>query len=89
MILGTVTGQLWAAHKCERLGGRKLLVVRPERGAYRSRADHVVAIDPLGAQVGQQVLVCIGAPGRWESGDTRTPVDASIAAIVDDVGWES
>jgi ethanolamine utilization protein EutN len=85
MILGRVTGQLWATQKAERLTGHKLLIVTPERGAYGMQADHVVAIDPVGAEVGQRVLVMIGAPGRHVAGDLRTPIDASIAAIVDDV----
>ena len=88
MILGRVTGQLWGTRKCGRLSGQKLLVVKPERGAYRPRADHLVAIDEVGAEIGQRVLVCIGAPGRWIAGDERTPVDAAVAAIVDEVTWE-
>ncbi len=88
MILGTVTGQLWATRKCARLTGHKLLVVRPDV-AYRPRADHLIAIDQVGAEVGQQVLVTIGAPGRWAAGDARTPVDAAVSAIVDRVQWEA
>ena len=42
-------------------------------------------IDPVGAQVGQDVVVCMGLPARWAAGDVRYPVEASIAAIVDSV----
>ncbi len=63
----------------------KLLLVRPEK-AYRHYADHVIASDDVGAEVGQRVLVCMGAPGRWIAGDIRTPINASIAAIVYEVG---
>jgi len=88
VILGKVMGHLWAAQKSERLTGHKLLLVRPER-AYRMRADHLVVIDQVGAEVGQQVIVTIGAPGRWQTGDTRTPIDAAVSAIVDQVQWEA
>ena len=84
MILGRVTGNLWATQKCERLVGKRLVVVKPEY-AYDHYADHVVAVDQVGAEVGQRVLVCMGAPGRWQAGDVRTPINASIAAIVDNL----
>ena len=84
MILGTVTGQVWATRKAGRLVGHKLLVVKPSR-SFRLGTDHVIAIDQVGAEVGQQVLVCMGAAGRWQTGDDRTPTDAAICAIVDGV----
>ena len=87
MILGTVSGNLWATRKCDRLVGKKLLMVRIDR-SYNHYADHVVAIDDVGAQVGERVVVCMGAPARWVAGDSRTPVNAAIAAIVDEVVTE-
>ncbi len=86
MILGRVIGQLWATRKCERLSGTKLLIVQP---LCWHRPEHdgnqLVAVDPVGAEVGQDVVVCMGLPARWALGDTRYPVEASIAAIVDGV----
>jgi len=87
MILGTVTGHLWGTRKSERLTGKKLLFVRLDR-SYAHYADHVVAIDDVGAEIGQQVIVCMGAPSRWVAGDSRTPVNAAVAAIVDHVVLE-
>ncbi len=84
MILGKVSGHLWATRKCQRLQAKKLLVVTLSK-SYRHYADHVIAVDDVGANVGDQVLVCMGAPARWTSGDRRTPVNAAIAAIVDEV----
>jgi ethanolamine utilization protein EutN len=86
MILGRVTGQVWATKKNPWLAGRKLLIVRPLTW-YNPDVDtgHVVCVDEVGAEIGQDVVVCLGAPGRWNLGDTRFPVEASIAAIVDQV----
>ena len=84
MILGTVTGHLWGARKSERLAGRRLVIVRPER-VFRYAADHVVAVDTLGAEVGQRVIVCLGLPARRSLGDDRSPVDAAVAGIVDQI----
>ena len=88
MILGTVTGHLWGTCKCERLVGKKLLYVRLDR-SYNHYADHVIAIDDVGAAIGQQVVVCMGAPSRWIAGDSRVPVNAAVAAIVDEVVVET
>lgn len=86
MILGRVVGQVWATRKNPWLEGKKLLVVRP-LAWYRPdhECGHVVAVDPVGAEVGQDVVICLGLPARWALGDIRHPVEASIAAIVDSV----
>lgn len=84
MILGRVTGHLWGARKVGQLTGRKLSLVRLER-AYRYAGDHVVCVDDVGAEIGQQVIVCLGAPARWRLGGENMPVDAAVAAIVDQV----
>ena len=86
MILGRVVGQLWATKKSARLAGRKLLIVQPLTWHLPDHdSDHIVAVDPVGAEIGQDVIVCMGLPARWAMGDTRYPVEASIAAIVDGV----
>lgn len=86
MILGRVVGQVWATKRNPRLSGQKLLLVRPLTWFRPDhRTDHLIAVDPVGAEVGQDVVVCLGLPARWALGDTRYPVEASIAAIVDAV----
>ncbi|HOC99449.1 MAG TPA: EutN/CcmL family microcompartment protein [Myxococcota bacterium] len=90
MILARVVGQVWATRKCRRLDGQKLLLVQPLCWHEPDhQTDHVVAVDPVGAEVGQDVVICMGTPARLALGDTRFPVEASVAAIVDDVEmWE-
>ena len=86
MILGRVMGQVWATRKNRWLEGRKLLIVRPLAWYRPDHAcDHVIAVDPVGAEVGEDVVVCLGLPARWALGDVRHPVEASVAAIVDRV----
>jgi ethanolamine utilization protein EutN len=85
MILGRLVGNVWATKKNPRLGNLKLGIVRPYFWYNPSHdVDHVIAVDQVGAEIGQDVLVCIGQPGRWVAGDYRCPVEASIMAIVDD-----
>ncbi len=86
MILGRIVGQVWATRKDARLESRRLVLVRP---LAWHRPDHdsdaIVAADPVGAEVGQDVVVCMGDPARRSLGDTRRPVEAAVAAIVDRV----
>ena len=86
MILGRVVGQVWATRKHARLERQKMLIIRPLCWYGPDHpTDHLVAVDPIGAEVGQDVVVCLGLPARWVLGDTRYPVEASVAAIVDRV----
>ena len=74
MILGTVTGNLWATKKCDALRGQTFLVV--EFGPHRA-----VAADLVGAGIGDRVLVTTGSGAR--AGDPNLPCDAAIVAILD------
>jgi ethanolamine utilization protein EutN len=86
MILGRLVGTVWATRKNPRLENLKLAIVRPYFWYNPSHeVDHVVAVDQVGAEVGQDVLVCVGQPGRWAAGDCRCPIEASVMAIVDEV----
>jgi ethanolamine utilization protein EutN len=94
MILGRVLGQVWATRRDPRLPPAKLLIVRPS-GIYEPAvggpafggrgfgSGHLVAIDDLDAGVGDQVVVCLGAPARASAGGNDVPVDAAIMAVVD------
>jgi ethanolamine utilization protein EutN len=84
LILGRVVGQVWAARKDARLGGTKLLVVRPH-GVYQPPFEtrHLLAVDDVDAGVGDDVVVCLGRPARVSAGGDDRPVDAAILGVVD------
>jgi ethanolamine utilization protein EutN len=90
VILGRVVGQVWAARKDARLGGAKLLVVRPH-GVYEPAlaTRHLVAFDDVDAGVGDEVVVALGRPARLAAGGHKGvddyPVDAAILGVVDRV----
>src|SRR5437773_12183578 len=84
MILGRVIGQVWATRRDPRLQRAKLLVVRPHaiyEPAFATR--HLVAIDDVDAGVGDDVVVCLGAPARASAGSNDMPVDAAVLGVVD------
>jgi ethanolamine utilization protein EutN len=94
MILGRVVGAVWATRRDPRLQRAKLLVVRPH-GLYEpgsgpvSGGRHLVATDEVDAGVGDEVVVCLGAPARWSAGGNDTPVDAAVLGVVDRVDFEA
>ena len=74
MIMGTVTGAVWATRKAACLQGQTFLVVNTLKGA-------VVAADYVGAGTGDKVLLVTGSVASKFS--MEAPVDAAIVAIVD------
>jgi ethanolamine utilization protein EutN len=89
MILGRVIGHVWAARRDPRLQRAKLLVVRPHaiyEPAFATR--HLVATDDVDAGVGDDVIVCLGAPARASLGSNDMPVDAAVLGVVDRVDFD-
>lgn len=84
MILGRVTGTVWATRKDARLQSYKLLLIRPYF-YYNPTHDteQLVAVDRLDAGVGDDVVVCLGSPARWSLGAVNLPVDAAVMGVVD------
>ncbi|HTF86899.1 MAG TPA: EutN/CcmL family microcompartment protein [Planctomycetota bacterium] len=88
MFLGRVVGEVWATKKSADLVGKRLLVVealdeRREPGA--TKVTPVVAADPLGAALGQHVIVAFGKAARVAYGaDGDFAFEAAIVGIVDD-----
>jgi microcompartment protein CcmK/EutM len=83
MNLGTVTGTLVASRKEPMLDGLPLLVVRrlDERG--EAAGGYVIAVDAVGAGVGEVVLYASGSSARQTAVTRDKPCDAVIMAIVD------
>ncbi len=83
MILARVIGTVWATRKDEKLHGLKLQIVRPVTLDYEDREGFLVAVDAVGAGVGEIVLVVQGSSARQTKITENKPVDAAIMAIVD------
>ena len=83
MTLGKVIGTVWATRKDDQLVGMKLQLVQEldVDGTLKSR--FVVAVDSVGAGVGETVLFAQGSSARQTDLTRDKPVDAVITAIVD------
>ncbi|NTV46955.1 MAG: EutN/CcmL family microcompartment protein [Chlorobiales bacterium] len=85
MTLGKVIGTLWATRKDEGLVGLKLQIVRYLNLDYSPKDSFVVAVDSVGAGVGEVVLIASGSSARQTEITQNKPVDAVIMAIVDKI----
>lgn len=83
MVIGKVTGSIFSTRKLDSLTGSKLMVVNIGKG----KDDYVVAIDTLGAGIGEMVLVTLGESARFACQNEKTPVDAVIVGIVDESNY--
>lgn len=85
LILGRVIGTVWATRKDENLVGAKFLIVRQINLDYSDTKNFVVAVDSVGAGVGEVVLVATGSSARQTTFTKNKPIDAVIMAIVDKI----
>lgn len=89
MFVGRVRGELWATRKSEDLEGKRLLVIDPLDDPGDRPADMVrpvVAVDPLGADLGERVVVAFGKAARVAcGGDGDLAFEAAVVGIVDDL----
>ncbi len=85
MVLGKVIGTLVASRKEPTLEGLKLLVVRACDVDGKPNGGIAVAVDAVGAGLGEVVLYVAGSSARQTTVTQNRPVDATIMAIVDEV----
>ena len=89
MVLAKVVGTVWATQKDKKLVGMKLQIVRPVDLEYKLKDGFLVAVDAVGAGVGEIVLVAQGSSARQTILTENKAVDATIMAIVDKLDVEA
>lgn len=88
MQIGRVVGTVVATQKNKKLHGAKLLLVQPLTLDDRPRGVAVLAIDAVGAGIGEKVLVVIEGKAAGDAlGRKAAAVDAAIIGIVDTVEY--
>lgn len=88
MQIGRVVGTVVSTQKNEKLEGAKLLLVQPLTLDDEPRGVALLAIDAVGAGVGEKVLVVIEGKSAGEAiGKKGAAVDAAIVGIVDVVDY--
>ena len=88
MFLVRVVGEVWSTKKVRDLEGKRLLVIEAldeRRGPGAPKVTPVVAADPIGAGVGEKVIVAFGKAARVAcGGDGDFAYEAAVVGIVDD-----
>jgi ethanolamine utilization protein EutN len=91
MFLARVEGSVVATKKDPSMSGRKLLLVRPQLvddkdpTKFRPGTNTIIAVDSVGAGIGELVMFCQGSSARLAPNLKDAPVDAVIIGIVDTV----
>lgn len=91
MFLARVEGSVVATKKDPSMAGRKLLIVRPQLvdekdpTKFKPGANTIIAVDSVGAGLGELVMFCQGSSARLAPNLKDAPVDAVIIGIVDTV----
>jgi microcompartment protein CcmK/EutM len=83
LTLGKVIGTIWSTRKDEKLVGSKFLIVKELDLDKKLKDNFIVAVDSVGAGVGEVVLFASGSSARQTNQTKNKPVDAVIMAIVD------
>ena len=83
MQLARVIGDVVATRKDENLTGIKLLLVQPLTTDRRPAGRPIVAVDAVGAGVGEHVFFVRGKEASFPFHPVEPPVDAGIVGIVD------
>ncbi|MBQ9965189.1 MAG: EutN/CcmL family microcompartment protein [Clostridia bacterium] len=82
MIVGKVVGTIVSTRKNEKLIGSKFMVVEPIE-KLGNPEEKIVAIDNVGAGIGEVVLIATGSAARIGCDMNDAPVDAAIVGIID------
>jgi len=89
MFLAKVEGSVVSTKKDPSMNGRKLLLLRPQLvddkdpTRFRPGGNTIIAVDAVGAGIGEMVMFCQGSSSRLAGGLKDLPVDAVIIGIVD------
>jgi len=89
MFLAKVEGSIVSTKKDASMIGRKLLLLRPQLvddkdpTKFRPGTNTIVAVDSVGAGLGEMVMFCQGSSARLAPNLKDAPVDAVIIGIVD------
>jgi ethanolamine utilization protein EutN len=86
MVIGVVAGSVIASQKTSSMEGLALRIVRRVTPDGKLTDTYMVAVDVIGADHGEYVLVASGSTARQTTLTDTKPIDAIIIAIVD--AWQ-
>lgn len=82
MLKGIIRGNIVSTRKQESLVGSKFMEVQIEENGELTN-KYIIAVDSVGAGIGETVLITTGSSARLALLNTSAPCDAVIVGIVD------
>ena len=82
MLRGIIRGNIVSTRKQEALIGSKFMEVEIMKNGQLT-GEYLIAIDSVGAGIGETVLLTTGSSARLALQNTDAPVDAVVVGIVD------
>lgn len=88
LLICKVVGSVWATRKEDHLNGLKFLVVQPHfENSEINKNQGFVAVDRLGAGIGDQVIVSRGASASYIYESPKLPIDSLVIGIIDSIDY--
>jgi len=82
LVAGKVIDNIWSTKKDEGLVGLKFMLIELLGG--KDEGKRIIAVDTIGAGIGERVIICTGSSARRMPGLDHAPVDATIVGIIDE-----
>lgn len=83
MQIARVIGNVVSTVKNDSLDSRKLLIVQTLNGNLEPQGSPIVALDSVGAGVGELIIWCRGKEASFPFRREDTPTDCTIVGIID------
>ena len=89
MLIARVSGTIVATQKTENLNGMRLLLLEKlDVATMKGKNDFLVALDAVGANVGEVVFYVTGSSARLTDTSKGRPTDSTITGIIDNIERE-
>ncbi|MFI5367601.1 MAG: EutN/CcmL family microcompartment protein [Spirochaetia bacterium] len=85
MNIARVRGTVVATQRSDKVDGARFLLVEECDQSGTGRNEYLVALDLIGADRGQLVLLTQGSSCRWTFRTDDRPMDTLVVAIVDTI----
>jgi microcompartment protein CcmK/EutM len=85
MTLARVRGTVVATRRSDKVEAPRWLLVEECDQTGAGRGEYLVALDMVGADRGQVVLLTQGSSCRWTTRTEDRPMDTLVVAIVDQI----
>lgn len=85
MYLANVVGTVVSTRKDDNLVGKKILIVQPLDVKFQPDGKCEIAVDSVGAGVGELVLISTGSSASRVFDAVNSPIDRAIVGIIDSI----